>query len=429
MKTKNYDTILSESVQEYLMKERMLYKEAKRNAIIDNFNLPDKPNSRGLFVINVNNGSNRKQLTSKTLDGLKDKIVAFVEQSSPMSSDVTVKDIFEKVCENKLKYVKDKERLLSVKETVRRDRQQYNRFIKDTFIENICVADITKSDIEMLTEFNLKRYDLKEKAFSSYKGLLRSIFHLAYEEYVIVDNVFERVNFKKFVLMLSKETDIEERVHNEAEVISILDYLHTLQNTPREFVVSSEKYHKKYVSIHTILSAFALELQMMCGLRRGEVAPLMWSDCNDNWLEINKMLQVQRNGTYTYRIVEHTKNHKKRKFPMTSELSTILKRLTEFHKEFQLNSPYLFPDERECINLTAVYTVYKRACRELNIKLCKDYTKGTHSFRRNAITDFANKSNGNILLASEIYGNSPICATRNYYVGADIDKARMILET
>ena len=45
--------------------------------------------------------------------------------------------------------------------------------------------------------------------------------------------------------------------------------------------------------------------------------------------------------------------------------------------------------------------------------------KGTHSFRRNAITDVVNAAGGNIIMASQLFGNSPEVAKRNYYAGAD----------
>lgn len=39
---------------------------------------------------------------------------------------------------------------------------------------------------------------------------------------------------------------------------------------------------------------------------------------------------------------------------------------------------------------------------------------GSHSFRRNAITDTVNATNGNVELADQIYGNSPRVVKGNY---------------
>ena len=44
---------------------------------------------------------------------------------------------------------------------------------------------------------------------------------------------------------------------------------------------------------------------------------------------------------------------------------------------------------------------------------------GPHSFRRNAITDTVNATNGNFELASLLYGNSAKVAKNNNYTGYD----------
>ena len=48
---------------------------------------------------------------------------------------------------------------------------------------------------------------------------------------------------------------------------------------------------------------------------------------------------------------------------------------------------------------------------------------GPHSFRRNAITDVVNATNGNMTLASQLFGNSPMVVNNNYYTGVDMESA------
>lgn len=66
-------------------------------------------------------------------------------------------------------------------------------------------------------------------------------------------------------------------------------------------------------------------------------------------------------------------------------------------------------------------------CRKLGIEITREVIKGTHSFRRNAITDVVNASGGNIVLASSLFGNSPEVAQKNYYTGIDMSEAATIL--
>ncbi len=48
---------------------------------------------------------------------------------------------------------------------------------------------------------------------------------------------------------------------------------------------------------------------------------------------------------------------------------------------------------------------------------------GTHSFRRNAITDIVNASNGNVALAAELCGNCEQVVKGNYFTGYDFETA------
>ncbi len=54
---------------------------------------------------------------------------------------------------------------------------------------------------------------------------------------------------------------------------------------------------------------------------------------------------------------------------------------------------------------------------------------GTHSFRRNAITDTVNATNGNTELAARIYGNSPRVVRGNYFTGYDRETAVNAINT
>ena len=74
-----------------------------------------------------------------------------------------------------------------------------------------------------------------------------------------------------------------------------------------------------------------------------------------------------------------------------------------------------------------VYQFFRRMCGKLDIPISKDRIRGTHAFRRNAITEVINKSSDNVVLTVQILGNSPETIRKHYYVGEDIDRKREIL--
>ena len=128
-------------------------------------------------------------------------------------------------------------------------------------------------------------------------------------------------------------------------------------------------------------------------------------------------------------ILKHTKTYIKRPFSHTNELIRLLDRLYKVLDTYHPSSPYLFPADNEngVISNNVVYNYYRRVCKKLGIKISRELIKGTHSFRRNAITDVVNATGGNLVLASQLFGNSPTVACRNYYTGVRQDEALAVL--
>ena len=103
-----------------------------------------------------------------------------------------------------------------------------------------------------------------------------------------------------------------------------------------------------------------------------------------------------------------------------------LDRLLNMLDKYYPGSEYLFPDKNTdlgVINNNTVYHLYSRVCKKLGIVISRTEIKGTHSFRRNAITDVVNSTGGNVVLASKLFGNSPEVACKNYYTGIDLNEA------
>lgn len=76
----------------------------------------------------------------------------------------------------------------------------------------------------------------------------------------------------------------------------------------------------------------------------------------------------------------------------------------------------------------SVYNVYRKLCQKLNIPVTKEIIRGPHSFRKNAITYVTNATNGNIIMAASLFGNTPDVSSKNYYLGADLETSKSILD-
>jgi integrase len=402
----NYDKINNEGVRDIYMKKEKEYTLSK-------YKFPTRTGKDGYFRIYVTDStkaSGRKQIAAKTVSELMDKVYDYEKSMADGKAEKSFSHIFEIVQAEKLKYVKNPEKRLSVQNTIGRNRTEYKRYFGGTEFEKMHIDRITKADIEDVIYMNLTRYSLRRKGFASMMSILRNVFDYAYQEYLIQDNIFKRINFKKYDGLIEADVPIENRVHSDEDLKRIINYIHDYQKK------------KPYY-----LPAYALELQIIMGLRRGEVPPLMYSDIHgDEYIEISKeQLTVKKNGgdiKEYYAIVNHTKTYKNRKFPMTDDLKDFFVRYNRIRSKIFPKSQYLFPCDNEngVITNSVVYQFYYRMCNKLDIEVCKQFIKGTHSFRRNAITDVVNNTNGNIILASQLFGNSPEVAQKNYFTGINM---------
>ena len=124
-----------------------------------------------------------------------------------------------------------------------------------------------------------------------------------------------------------------------------------------------------------------------------------------------------------------SKNSRARYYPIADLEEEFLRRLKSVDAQYYPESPFLFPADSKngCITNNMVYQFFRRMCGKLDIPISKDRIRGTHAFRRNAITEVINKSSGNVVLTVQILGNSPETVRKHYNVGKDIERKREIL--
>lgn len=397
---------------------RIEYMKKEKEFVVGNYTLPSKPSKDGyyrVYVVDNQSKNGRRQLTAKSIEELADKIYQH-EKGVDGCAGKTFADVYNIYEQGRLKYIKDPEKLLSAQNTVSKQRYDYKRYFEDTNFESMHIDSISKRDLEDIISYNLKRYDMTKKAFDNMLLIMRSVFKLAFCEYWVSENQYLRIDPKKFKGMLVESVAPSERVYSSEELSKILVY--------------TRDYEKKHP---TVMSAFAFELQILMGLRRGEIPPLMWSDIREGTFHITKeQLTVKKTATQKQHceIVYHTKNHKHRCFPITDDIQDFISRLKAVHTTYHLNSLYLFPANTSTgvISNCVVYKFYDKAVSTLGIKK-KDMITGPHSFRRNAITDVVNATNGNMTLASQLFGNSPQVVSSNYYTGVDMESALTALNS
>ena len=407
------DTQLTEEgVKELLMK-------IEHDNIISRYSFPEKPDGRGYYRVYVKDPtvpSGRKQLRDKNLDNLKEKVYQYEKGIPDSEHGITFKNAFEYA----IKFEQDNvspERKYSRNNTICKYRNEYNRFFGDTAFEDKFISDISLRDIDMQIRAILKRFHLSKKGMESIRSVINLTFNRAAYMGWIDHNPASKILWKDYKKLLIEATPIKERAYSEKELNAISEYL--------------KDYHAKKIKY---IPAYALEFQMIVGMRRGEIAPLLWEDIdfeNGTIFVHQELISLKGNKTEEEYICNYTKNGKSRYYPIAELELEFLQRLKDVHDRYYPDSKFLFPADTKngCITNNMTYQFFRRMCNNLGIPINRECIRGTHALRRNAITEMVNKSNGNCILVAQMFGNSPETIRKHYYVGDDIERMRDILNT
>lgn len=325
----DYDNISMKEAHELLLMKQKEY-------ILSSFTFPQTPDKNGYYYVWVPDStkkSGRRHVGAKTLTELKEKVYEFLTKAPEIKIHRSFKEVFTVANDSQLDSVFAESAALSKKNTVLRNRSEYKRYFGDTEFEERFIEEITPQDIKEFVSMNLDRYEMKKKALSSLQAIINLVYVYAMDMGWITNNPNSTVNYKKFRGMLKNETPISERAHCDEELMALLQACH-------------EKQQKN----PTYFPAYAMELQILLGLRRGEIPPLLWSDLTFNALRIHReQLTVKKDGDIPehFAIVEHTKTYVNREYPLTDDLKDFLERLQSAHERLPSDkkSPFLFPAE------------------------------------------------------------------------------------
>ena len=399
-----------EGVRDLLMK-------IEHDKIISEHKFSAKPDKEGYYRVYVKDPTSpggRKQFRDKNIENLKEKVYNFVKGVPDSASTITFKDAFEYAQKFELTNV-SKERQYSRNNTISKNRSNYKRFFAGTSFERKPINKISMRDIDLEVRSILKRLGLTKKGMESIRGIVNMTFKRALYMGWIAENPAERIIWKDYNKLLKETTPITERSYSDEELGMMRDY-----------VIGWEEQKPSYVP------AYALEFQMIVGMRRGEVAPLKWEDVDFDNRTIfvhSELISQQDKRMASEHICNYTKNGKSRYYPIADLEMEFLLKLKEMHSKYYPDSPFLFPADTNngCITNNMVYQFFRRMCNKIGIPVTGACIRGTHAFRRNAITRVVNYSNGNCVLAAQMFGNSPETIRKHYYVGEDLEELRGIL--
>lgn len=166
-----------------------------------NFTFPNGPcKSDGCYHLHLHNAEGKtisRIVKAKTIEELKDKIYKYHKDMLP--SSLTFAEMFQQAQQDVFRYVKqDSDAYHSKLNSFNRRQQLFDRFITGTSWEKKKITTFTVQDIDDLILYNLQRYDLRTRALSSLKSIVRMTFDYAISHGCIKYNPYPDLDSRRY---------------------------------------------------------------------------------------------------------------------------------------------------------------------------------------------------------------------------------------
>ena len=289
---------------------------------------------------------NRRLVKRKELSDLEDAIVKFYEDDEPSFIDVFHK------------WRSYHDQMVSDSSVLKYDSDE-KRYFENQKFPGVKISKITSDDIEVFIRIRIGELQLCQSA-------AKTLFHY-------IDNAFEFAirhgYIKKSPMRFMQAKDFYKYTYpskrSEKNKIISEDELIKLQT---RYELDLDK-HPDSIPVYAVIFA------SLTGMRVGEIAALTWNCVNDDYILVDKS-QKYNPKTKQY-FIDTTKNTKIRKFPITEEISELLKEVKKIEAKRGFLTDYIFSDSDGPINFRKISSCIKNKCRQTGIE-----TYGIHAYRR-----------------------------------------------
>lgn len=383
--------------------------------ILSSYTFPKKPQKNGHYYIKVKDPSKkngRTTLSARTLSELQDKVLQFENTSHAK----TFYQVYAELQEYIVSGITDETRRVKRNNTVKRHWQSYNKYIKDSKIASMPIVDITAVDVSNVCFWAASQHKIRRHEWGALRTIIKQTFdHARFLGILAPDKrtAYELADFRPVYNALEKDISTLDRGYTEEEIEKLQ-------------AVIAEKHRKR----PNYLPTYGLELQILLGLRRGEVAALKWSDFDMEKGAVTiqrEQLTVQGSKPLRYHIDDDTKTGKKRRLAITPKVRELLDTIRSIQYRTNRLSIYLFPADTElgCITNAVIPQHFDELCRKAGIFVSRDLTRGTHAFRRNFESDLYSVSESKDI-AADMTGNTKAVFDSNYSMGMSVEKMMQI---
>ncbi len=342
---------------------------------------------------NIWQGKNGSWYTKLMKDGVKTLIrkstkeaveKEIIRHERELEERPTVKDVFYMYLQQKLRYGE------ITQGTYDRYEEDYNRYIKDKYIEKMVFSTITEEILEDFIKTTISEKKLTSKGYANLRTIIRGMLLFAKGKYTNIsakvffgDIQFSKNTFRHKVIVK------EDQVFSEEEAILITDYI---------------KQHPSLINL-LILLAF------QTGMRVGELVALKKTDISRE----NDMIMIHVRRTEVREKVDGKMKCLVREYPKTSAgdryvfVAESANWTLEQILSISQGKEFMFENKTKRYNIVSADHALRRICNKLGIK-----ERSMHKIRKTYGTTLIDAGVDEAVIIEQM-GHSDIHCTKQYY--------------
>ena len=328
----------------------------------------------------------RKTLRAQTEEQLLDKLIPLYLEDENLNRK-TFHDLFDE-------WILYKEQVTNSPNTIIRHRQHYNKYLSTSELDKQKLSNIDELLLETECNRIVKDFALSRKEWTNVKTILNGMYEYARRMKYLAENPLHNIRITVKFRQTLKKTG-KTQTYNTKEVAAISEYLDA-----------------KYAETGDI-AFMAVRLNIMMGLRVGELVALKWSDIEDIQIHIvREEIRDQRNNTV--HVEEHTKTFTDRYVYLVPKAVEILDKLPH-------EGEYIFMRNGNRLTSRQINYVLEKYAERNGVK-----TKSSHKLRKTYASmcsakgvpiDFIREQLGHSSLATTLgYIYNPLTEEETYEV-------------
>lgn len=274
-----------------------------------------------------------------------------------------------------------KEGITNSPNTIKRHHQHYDKYLLNSKLNNMPIKIIDDLLLEQICNKLVREYKLSNKEWGNVRTIIKGMFEYAYRKKYISENPFINVKitvkFRQVIKKNGKSQTFNTEEFNEINAYLDRMYMETLDS-----------------------SFMCVKVNMLLGLRVGELVAVKWEDIDENYIHIVRE-EIRDQVTNKYEVVEHTKTNTDRYVVLPDKAKEILEKIPK-------TSEYIFVRNGERLHTRQIAYVLEKYAERMDIPV-----KSTHKMRK-TYASMLNARQVPLDCIREMLGHSNLSTTLGY---------------